>query len=129
MGIFNKADQCSIPASETTIVACGAKIEGTFSCQTRLHVDGEIIGKIFSESVVMIGKQGKIIGDIQANHLIINGHFEGNADCEHLEVLEGGKLIGKVCSKELIIEAKAIFEGESKVKADPEVTAKLSYEG
>ena len=47
MGIFNKADQYStttVPASETTIVASGAKIEGIFNCQTRLHVDGEIIG-------------------------------------------------------------------------------------
>jgi len=44
MGIFNKADQYAVPASETTIVASGAKIEGIFNCKTRLHVDGEIIG-------------------------------------------------------------------------------------
>ena len=118
MGIFNKADQCTIPASETTIVASGAKIEGIFNCQTRLHVDGEIIGKVLSDSIVIIGKQGKICGEINANHLIINGLFEGNADCDNVEILEGGKFFGKVISKELVIEAKAIFEGESKIKTE-----------
>jgi len=130
MGIFNKADQCSVPASETTIVATGAKIEGTFTCQTRLHVDGEIIGKIFSDSIVIIGRQGKISGEIHASRLIVNGLFEGNADCDNVEVLEGGKFIGKVISKELIIESKAIFEGESKIKTETiEIAPTLSYEG
>ncbi|MDD3342956.1 MAG: polymer-forming cytoskeletal protein [Sulfurospirillaceae bacterium] len=125
MGIFNKADQCTIPASETTIIASGAKVEGIFNCQTRLHVDGEIIGKILSESIVTIGKQGHISGEINAGRLIINGLFEGSANCDNVEVLEGGKFLGKVVAKELVIEAKAIFEGESKIKVDNQL---LSYE-
>ncbi|MDD2384859.1 MAG: polymer-forming cytoskeletal protein [Sulfurospirillaceae bacterium] len=125
MGIFNKADQCAIPSSETTIVASGAKVEGIFNCQTRLHVDGEIVGKIISESIVTIGKQGHISGEINASRLIINGLFEGSANCDNVEVLEGGKFLGKVISKELVIEAKAIFEGESKIKVDNQL---LSYE-
>ncbi len=130
MGIFDKTNQCTVPASETTIIASGAKVEGIFHCQTRLHVDGEVVGKVLSESIVIIGKQGKVSGEIHASRLIINGLFEGNADCDNVEVLEGGKLIGKVVSKELIIEAKAIFEGESKIKTtESEPTPKLSFEG
>jgi len=125
MGIFNKADQHPVSASETTIVASGAKIEGIFNCQTRLHVDGEIVGKVVSESIVTIGKQGRISGEINASRLIVNGLFEGSADCDNVEVLEGGKFLGKVISKELIIEAKAIFEGESKIKTD---TQSFSFE-
>lgn len=126
MGIFNKADQCTIPASETTIIASGAKVEGVFNCQTRLHVDGEIIGKVLSDSIVTIGKQGRISGEIHASRLIVNGLFEGNADCENVEVLKGGKFLGKVFSKELVIEAKAIFEAESKIKTESIQT--LTYE-
>lgn len=83
-----------------------------------MHVDGEIIGKILSDSIVTIGKQGKINGEINASRLIINGLFEGNANCDNVEVLEGGKFLGKVIAKELVIEAKAIFEGESKIKME-----------
>ncbi len=130
MGIFDKTNQCTVPASETTIIASGAKVEGIFHCQTRLHVDGEVVGKVLSESIVIIGKQGKVSGEIHASRLIINGLFEGNADCDNVEVLEGGKLIGKVVSKELSIEAKAIFEGECKIKTtESEPTPKLSFEG
>ena len=87
MGIFDKADQRTVSASETTIVASGAKIEGLFNCQTRLHVDGEIIGKVLSDSIVIIGKQGKISGEINASRLIINGLFEGNANCDNIAMI------------------------------------------
>ena len=125
MGIFDKADQRTVSTSETTIIASGAKAEGIFNCQTRLHIDGEIIGKVLSDSIVTIGKQGRVNGEINASRLIVNGLFEGNANCDNVEVLEGGRFIGKVISKELIIEAKAIFEGESKIKSD---TQMLTFE-
>ncbi len=73
---------------------------------------------MLSDSIVIIGKQGKVSGEIIASRLIINGLFEGNATCDNVEVLEGGKFLGKVTSKELVIEAKAIFEGESKIKTE-----------
>jgi cytoskeletal protein CcmA (bactofilin family) len=121
MGIFDKADQRTVSASETTIVASGAKVEGIFNCQTRLHIDGEIVGKIFSDSIVTIGKLGRITGEVHASRLIVNGVFEGDANCDNVEVLEGGRFLGKVVSKELVIEAKAIFEGESKIKTDTQM--------
>ena len=123
MGIFDKADQRTVSASETTIIASGAKVEGIFNCETRLHIDGEITGKILSGSIVTIGKQGRVSGEIHASRLMVNGLFEGNANCDNVEVLEGGRFIGKVVSKELVIEAKAIFEGESKIKTDTQMIA------
>jgi cytoskeletal protein CcmA (bactofilin family) len=118
MAIFNKTDEHTVSASETTIIARGATIDGTFECHSRLHVDGEVKGKINSDNIVTIGKNGKVNGDIKANRLVVNGFFEGNADCNGVEVLEGGKFLGTVLSKELMIEAKAHFEGESKIKRD-----------
>lgn len=118
MAIFDKSSTKSPSSSETTIVASGAKIDGVFNCTSRLHVDGEISGEIHSKSIVTIGKGGKINGDVVANRLIVNGLFEGSADCDGIEVLAGGKFSGKALSKELIIEAKAQFEGESKIKVD-----------
>lgn len=118
MAIFNKDNGASASSSETTIIASGANVEGTFNCSSRLHVDGIVSGKVNSKSVVTIGKGGKINGEVVANRLIINGLFEGDADCDGVEVLAGGTFLGKVASKELMIEAKAHFEGESKIKRD-----------
>ena len=128
MGIFNKADQHAIPASVTTIIARGAKVEGIFHCQTRLHIDGEIMGRVFSDSIVTIGKNGKVNGEISSSRLIVNGYFEGSANCDNVEVLEGGHFSGKVTYKELVIEAKAIFEGESEIKVDAEQIKVLPFD-
>ncbi len=127
MAIFDKTNAESPASSETTIIASGAKIDGIFNCASRLHVDGEVTGEVHSKSIVTIGKAGKINGSITANRLIVNGLFEGNANCDGVEVLAGGKFLGKVVSKELMIEAKAEFEGESKIKRDneaPKMTTK-----
>lgn len=120
MGVFTKDNEQSVSSSETTIVARGAVIDGIFQCHSRLHIDGEIKGQVNSKSIVTIGKSGKISGDIVATRLIVNGTFEGNADCDGVEVLEGGTFLGTVLSKELMIEAKAHFEGESKIKKEDE---------
>lgn len=118
MAIFNKEHGPAASSSETTIIASGANVDGVFNCASRLHVDGVVTGQINSKSIVTIGKGGKVSGEIIANRLIINGLFEGNADCDGVEVLAGGTFLGKVVSKELMIEAKAQFEGESKIKRD-----------
>lgn len=124
MAIFNKSDGSQASTSETTIIASGASIEGVFNCNSRLHVDGEVKGQINSKSIVTIGKAGKISGEVIAKRLIVNGLFEGDANCDGVEVLAGGKFLGKVTSKELMIEAKAQFEGESKIKRENEVNEK-----
>ena len=120
MAIFDKSNAKSPASSETTIIASGAKINGVFNCTSRFHVDGEVTGEVHSKSIVTIGKGGKINGDITANRLIVNGLFEGNAQCDGVEILAGGKFLGNIISKELMIEAKAVFEGESKIKRDNE---------
>ncbi len=122
MAIFDKSNAKGSVSSETTIIASGAKIDGVFNCASRLHVDGELTGEIHSKSIVTIGKGGKISGSVMANRLIVNGFFQGDADCDGVEVLAGGKFLGKVVSKELVIESKAEFEGESKIKRENHAT-------
>ncbi len=120
MGVFNKHDQKPISSSETTIVATGAKIEGVFNCETRLHIDGEIQGEIFSQSIVTVGNAGKVYGSIKAKKLILNGFVEGSVECDSVELLKGSVLKGKVSAKELMVEAKAVFNGESSIIQEKE---------
>jgi cytoskeletal protein CcmA (bactofilin family) len=68
--------------------------------------------------VVVIGKKGKIRGELKAEKLVVNGEFEGSADCSYVEVLAGGRFIGNVLSKELMIESKAYFQGQSNIRAE-----------
>ena len=118
MAIFNKNGNKSVPKSETTLIAQGAYIKGEFHFESRLHVDGEIEGKILSNNSIIIGKNGIIRGELKAEKLVVNGIFEGKADSKVVEVLGGGSFIGDVVSEDLMIESKAHFEGTSNIRLE-----------
>lgn len=121
MAIFSKnGDEKQQPHqqtnSETTVIANGANIKGDFAFECRLHVDGTLEGTIISTNIIVIGKRGNVKGELKAEKLVVNGHFEGSADCSQVEVLAGGIFTGDVISEELTIEAKAKFQGQSKIR-------------
>jgi len=73
-----------------------------------------------------VGRNGKINGDVHAKKLIIQGYVEGSAEADRIEIHAEGKMSGKVTSSELVIEAQAIFEGESHFKERPVMEHKKS---
>ena len=63
MAIFNKGNDIASSVQETTVISSGARIEGQFDFNSMLHLDGEIIGDVRSNSVVVIGKSGILKGN------------------------------------------------------------------
>lgn len=57
-----------------------------------------------------------MVGNINAERLIVQGFIEGSVEANRVEIKEGGRMSGEITSKELIIEAKGVFEGNSVVK-------------
>ena len=102
--------------SETTVIAKGTKITGKIDVECKLHIDGEIDGSIHSSNVVIIGTPGLIKGEIFAERLLVSGEVVGNCDCQNIEILAGGKIVGDIISSNLIIESQGFFEGSSKIK-------------
>lgn len=117
MGFINKRnDNNTRQTSEATIITSGVKIDGVFDFVAKVQIYGQITGKIKSSNVIVIGKGGLVKGDIEAKRLVVNGRFEGSAECESIDILEGGVVIGNISSIELMIEKNAHFEGESRRK-------------
>lgn len=117
MAIFNKSDdKPNNKSTGTTVIAHGTTIKGKISIECNLHIDGEFEGNIKSEKNVTIGKSGVVVGDIISDKLIVSGEFSGNSDANIVDVLPGGKIIGKVLANEFVIERGGFFEGESKTK-------------
>ena len=113
MGLLNKSNSSSISSNNATIVAIGTKIEGSVLVEGKLHIDGYVDGKIKVGDAVSIGKKGMAKGEIFAKKVIVSGIFEGNIESDVIEILSGGKIVGKILYKELMIEQKGIFIGES----------------
>lgn len=84
--------------------------------ECNLYVDGEFEGVIHSSKEVNIGKNGHIKGDVQASRVVVQGYMEGSLNSSRVEIKALGRVNGSIESNELVIEAKAIFEGKSIVK-------------
>jgi len=119
MAIFsrndNKKSATSIKKCATTI-AYGTQIKGDIVLTSSLHIDGEFEGTIHSDHVITISTQGRVIGDIIAKGIIINGLFRGSIQSPTIEILSEGNVKGKLTYHELIIEKGANFEGETIVR-------------
>lgn len=117
MGIFSRSNKVASDPNSASVIASGTKIVGELKVENRLFIDGEIDGSIISDSIISIGKSGKVIGDVQAQKLIIGGIFEGVVECDECEILCEGKLFGEVTSATLVIESGGLLEGASRTKA------------
>ncbi|EAL0082934.1 polymer-forming cytoskeletal protein [Campylobacter coli] len=123
MAIFNKSSNGTAlsSSSETTVISSGAKIEGEFYFASMLHVDGELNGIVHSESIVVIGKNGNLKGELKADKIVVNGCFEGDLEADSLEILAGGVVSGNISIKDLAIENGGRFNGTSKIKQEEPV--------
>lgn len=119
MAIFgrndNKKSTAAIKKCATTI-AYGTQIKGEIVLTSSLHIDGEFEGTIHSDHVITISTQGRVIGDIIAKGIIINGLFRGSIQSPTIEILSQGDVKGKLTYHELTIEKGANFEGETIVR-------------
>jgi len=118
MAIFGRNDHkkstTSIKKCATTI-AYGTQIKGNIVLTSSLHIDGEFEGTIHSDHVITISTQGRVVGDIIAKGIIINGLFRGSIQSPTIEILSQGNVKGKLSYHELTVEKGANFEGETTV--------------
>lgn len=75
-----------------------------------------------------IGKNGSVKGTVNTDKLIVKGYMEGTINANRVEIKAAGHVSGEICSTELIIESKGIFEGNSIVKGSTTKEAKKPLE-
>lgn len=103
--------QLESPARLNRLVE-GTKIVGDLITDSSLHIDGEIVGNVFSRSKVVIGETGVIFGNISCLEADIEGKIEGSLEIDGLLILrEKSKIVGDIVTSKLHIEEGAIFLG------------------
>jgi cytoskeletal protein CcmA (bactofilin family) len=101
---------------EATVISKGVKIEGKLSCSGSIRLDGEVQGDITSQSTVIVGENGKVNGQINAESITIGGKVTGTVRAKEKVVLEAkANLKGDITTKALMVEIGAIFNGNSKM--------------
>ncbi|MFV8836206.1 polymer-forming cytoskeletal protein [Aquisalimonas sp. APHAB1-3] len=127
MGLFGKSGkETKRRGGGTTIIATGTTLVGELKPEGNLHIDGRIEGNIRSEYDVSIGSDGSFEGDIQSHRMVVSGFARGRIECDSLEIVEQGKVLGEVSSRAFVIEPGGQFLGESR-STDQEAVAALSH--
>ena len=105
-----------VRSEEATVISKGVKIEGKLSCSGSIRIDGDVQGDISSESHVVVGENGRVNGQINAESITIGGQVTGTVRAKEKLVMDSkGNLKGDIITKILLMEAGAIFNGNSKM--------------
>ena len=116
MGFFGKSNKHPKQENGTTMINTGTSIKGAIQTEGSLFIDGEFQGGIVAQGTITVGVNGKVIGEIKVDDIVINGLVDGIIYAKNVTVLASGKLLGKVQYENLKIEQNGVFQGEGILK-------------
>ncbi len=95
-----------------TVVGHQSVITGKVSTKGSLRIDGVVDGGIEQADSVIVGENGRVIGDVTAQTVIVNGEIEGNIHAYiSIELMEDAKVKGDIKTSQISINEGAYFEG------------------
>ena len=101
-----------------TIIGQGAVFDGNLTAPETIRVDGSIEGDCTCNENLILGAEGHIKGNINAQNIIISGTVEGDVTASgKLEILSTGRLIGNITARSLVIDEDAFFDGRCTMAA------------
>lgn len=131
--MFNNKKQPPIKS----LVALGCQLEGNFNFVDGLRLDGGIHGNILGHaerpSILVISETAVVVGEIHADHVIINGKVDGPVHARlMLELQPKARVTGDVTYKLLEMHQGAMIAGKlcpllgEAAQADEKPTLKLA---
>lgn len=120
-----------------SLIAQGSRIEGNIRFSEGLRVDGEVFGNLLANpeqpSILVISEAAVVHGEIQADHVIVNGSVKGPVHArELLELQPKARIEGDVQYKALEMHQGAVIAGQLKplvTEAEEKPLLKLASNG
>lgn len=105
----------------------GARVEGTIEVKGTFRLEAELKGTIISTQTLMLGEGCHVEGQIEGNHVIISGRFDGVIFAKgRVEIQPKGIVTGEIHTPCLVIEAGGIFDGQCHMLAASEAARPLT---
>ncbi len=120
--MFNKKKQPPIKS----LIAEVSQIDGNFRFQDGLRIDGSVVGNVSANldlpSILVISETACVIGEIHADHIIINGTVRGTVQARvMLELQPKARIQGDVHYMALEMHQGALVAGQLRpILADEE---------
>lgn len=95
----------------------GSEFEGKLTFEGQVRIDGKFTGQITTKDTLVIGDGAKVMAEIQAGVVIINGVVEGNIRAtQSIELHQPGRVKGNIETPSLSIDKGVMFEGSCKME-------------
>lgn len=100
----------------------GTELKGELNFKGSFRIEGYFQGKIFSDSMLIVGERGKVEADVRVGQLIINGEIKGNLQAkEKVEIHNKGRVFGTLITPRLVVEEGAYLEASCQTSEVTEV--------
>lgn len=119
---FLKKDSDFSSGEHFSVVSAECYFQGTLSVQGSLRVDGTLEGSVDNARHVIVGTDGKIVGDVTGEIVVCGGAIEGNVCAEMLEVLSKASIHGDIRAKKMIVEEGGRIDGQCLIGGPAEET-------
>ena len=87
-------------------------MEGEFTSQGEVVIDGEVIGTITTSASLRVGETARIQANVTAQSAVVAGEIVGNIQAfERLELLETSKVQGDIETRQISIASGATING------------------
>jgi cytoskeletal protein CcmA (bactofilin family) len=94
------------------------RFEGTLQFSGTLRVEAQVKGNILSSQTLVIGEHAKVEGQVEGNHVIVAGRFDGVIFAKgRVEIQPGGVVSGEIHTPCLVIEPGGILDGRCHMAA------------
>ena len=121
---FLKKDSDFASGEHYSVVSAECYFQGTLSVQGSLRVDGTLEGSVDNARHVIVGTDGKIVGDVSAQVVVCGGTIEGNVCADMLEVLAAASIKGDIRAKKMMVEEGGRIDGQCVIGEAQEAVAK-----
>ncbi|MCK4932331.1 MAG: polymer-forming cytoskeletal protein [Candidatus Aminicenantes bacterium] len=97
----------------TTVIAPNTRFDGMINATEGVQISGYFEGEVISQSLVWIGKTGKVEGNITSPSVISEGEIVGDIEsAKHVELRAECRMTGNISTEKLAIADGCSFKGE-----------------
>jgi cytoskeletal protein CcmA (bactofilin family) len=95
---------------ERNVIGKKTTINGEINSEGDFRIDGVVEGSIHAKGKVIIGKEGRVQGEITCSNAEIEGHVSGNLVVDNMLSLKASSSVtGEVVIGKLTVEPGAVF--------------------
>jgi len=104
--------------SPATVIAGGVRVEGDFTSQGDVLIEGEVHGNVTTTGLLTVGPQAKLKAGVKAEKAIIAGIIEGNLEVgSHLDIKSTASILGDITCQTASVESGATMDGRVEIGA------------